>query len=92
MVNRFLFILVMVIMIGPFSLVVGHRIGAKDIDGCIENLKQTCLPLYEHAMSLKIENARLEEINASLMEDVIQCWRNEPMNPYIRGGRHIIGK
>jgi hypothetical protein len=92
MIKRALFILVMVVMVGPLSLVIGYNIGATDIHGCIENLKKECRPLYNHAMWLKKENARLEEINASLMEDVIRCWRDEPMNPHIRGGRHIIGK
>ena len=92
MINRLLFVLVIVIMIGPLSLVAGYSIGARDIDGCIRNLKECCGPLYNHAIWLKKENARLEEINKALMEDVLRCWQEEPMNPNIRGGSQIIGK
>ena len=92
MVKRLLFVMVITIMVGPLSLVVGYNLGAKDIAGCIENLKKGCKPLYEHAVWLQEENDRLEEINEALMEDVLRCWQQAPLNPHIRGGREIIGK
>ena len=86
MINRLLFVLVIVIMIGPLSLVAGYSIGARDIEGCINNLKNQCGPLYDQTQQLQKENESLKEQNKALVEDLLECWRTGPMLPHIRGG------
>ena len=86
MINRILFTLIILIALGPFMVVLGHNIGARDIEGCINNLKNQCGPLYDQTQQLQKENESLKEQNKALVEDLLECWRTGPMLPHIRGG------